>query len=199
MKIFSEQHEMFRATVRAFVDKEIAPHVEAWEQAGRMPRWIWPRMGALGQPWIPASCAPRDARPRAKHESWGNGPIHFRRRAMVPPCRPSPGRRGPGRTRPRRRTPRHSRREGVRSRGTGRRTSRSSRRRRGRTSPRRCRWTRTGRGRRRTGPRIAPRRRRACGTGPRTQAWRRPERRAGSAARSTACPLPVASKDPHPG
>jgi acyl-CoA dehydrogenase len=48
MKIFSEQHEMFRATVRAFVDKEIAPHVEAWEQAGRMPRWIWPRMGELG-------------------------------------------------------------------------------------------------------------------------------------------------------
>jgi acyl-CoA dehydrogenase len=39
---------MFRATVRAFVDKEIAPHVEAWEQAGRMPRWIWPRMGELG-------------------------------------------------------------------------------------------------------------------------------------------------------
>ena len=48
MKIFSEQHEMFRATVRAFVDKEIAPHVETWEAEGRLPRWIWPRMGALG-------------------------------------------------------------------------------------------------------------------------------------------------------
>jgi acyl-CoA dehydrogenase len=48
MKIFCEQHEMFRATVRAFVDKEIAPHVDEWEAAGRLPRWIWPRMGELG-------------------------------------------------------------------------------------------------------------------------------------------------------
>ena len=48
MKIFNEQHDMFRATVRAFVEKEIMPHVEEWEQAGRMPRWIWPRMGELG-------------------------------------------------------------------------------------------------------------------------------------------------------
>ena len=48
VKIFNEQHEMFRATVRSFVDKEIAPHVEAWEAAGRMPKSIWPRMGELG-------------------------------------------------------------------------------------------------------------------------------------------------------
>jgi acyl-CoA dehydrogenase len=48
MKIFNEQHDMFRATVRAFVEKEIAPHVEEWEQAGVMPRWIWTRMGELG-------------------------------------------------------------------------------------------------------------------------------------------------------
>jgi acyl-CoA dehydrogenase len=48
VKIFNEQHEMFRATVRSFVEKEIMPQVEEWEQAGRMPRWIWPRMGELG-------------------------------------------------------------------------------------------------------------------------------------------------------
>ena len=48
MKIFNEQHDMFRATVRSFVEKEIAPHIEEWEAAGRMPRWIWPRMGELG-------------------------------------------------------------------------------------------------------------------------------------------------------
>src|SRR5205085_6878246 len=48
MKVFSEQHDMFRATVRAFVEKEIMPHVEEWEAAGQMPRWIWPRMGELG-------------------------------------------------------------------------------------------------------------------------------------------------------
>jgi acyl-CoA dehydrogenase len=48
VKVFSEQHEMFRATVRAFVDKEVAPHVEAWEVAGRMPKPLWRRMGELG-------------------------------------------------------------------------------------------------------------------------------------------------------
>jgi acyl-CoA dehydrogenase len=45
---FAEHHEMFRATVRAFVEREVAPHVEAWEAAGRIPKSIWPRMGELG-------------------------------------------------------------------------------------------------------------------------------------------------------
>jgi len=48
VKVFNEQHEMFRATVRAFVEKEVMPHVEEWEQAGRLPRGIWSRMGELG-------------------------------------------------------------------------------------------------------------------------------------------------------
>jgi acyl-CoA dehydrogenase len=48
MKIFDEHHEMFRAAVRAFVDKEVAPHVEQWEAAGRMPSAIFRRMGQLG-------------------------------------------------------------------------------------------------------------------------------------------------------
>jgi acyl-CoA dehydrogenase len=39
---------MFRQAVRAFVQKEVEPHVEEWEQAGEIPRSIWPRMGALG-------------------------------------------------------------------------------------------------------------------------------------------------------
>src|SRR3972149_9690932 len=39
---------MFRAAVRSFVDKEVAPHIEAWEAAGQIPKSIWPRMGALG-------------------------------------------------------------------------------------------------------------------------------------------------------
>jgi alkylation response protein AidB-like acyl-CoA dehydrogenase len=36
MKIFDEHHEMFRQTVRAFVQKEVEPHVEAWEEAGQI-------------------------------------------------------------------------------------------------------------------------------------------------------------------
>src|SRR3989442_9439615 len=39
---------MFRATVRSFVEKEVMPHVEAWETAGRMPKAIFRRMGGLG-------------------------------------------------------------------------------------------------------------------------------------------------------
>jgi acyl-CoA dehydrogenase len=48
VKVFGEQHEMFRAAVRSFVDKEVAPHVEEWEAAGRIPKSIWPRLGQLG-------------------------------------------------------------------------------------------------------------------------------------------------------
>jgi len=48
VKIFNEQHEMFRQAVRAFVQKEVEPHVDEWEEAGQIPKSIWPRMGALG-------------------------------------------------------------------------------------------------------------------------------------------------------
>jgi acyl-CoA dehydrogenase len=48
VKIFDEHHEMFRQAVRAFVQKEVEPHVAEWEQAGEIPKSIWPRMGALG-------------------------------------------------------------------------------------------------------------------------------------------------------
>jgi acyl-CoA dehydrogenase len=48
VKVFDTQHDMFRQSVRAFVDKEVVPHVEEWEQAGQIPKSIWPRMGELG-------------------------------------------------------------------------------------------------------------------------------------------------------
>ncbi len=48
MKIFNEQHDMFRQTVRSFIEKEVEAHIEDWEQAGQIPKSIWPRMGELG-------------------------------------------------------------------------------------------------------------------------------------------------------
>ena len=48
MKVFNEQHDMFRQAVRSFVDREVAPHIEEWETAGEIPRSIWLRMGELG-------------------------------------------------------------------------------------------------------------------------------------------------------
>jgi acyl-CoA dehydrogenase len=44
----TDEHQMLRRTVRAFVEKEVAPHVDAWEEAGRIPRELWRRLGELG-------------------------------------------------------------------------------------------------------------------------------------------------------
>jgi alkylation response protein AidB-like acyl-CoA dehydrogenase len=46
--LFTAEHEMLRRSVRAFVEKEIAPHVAAWEDAGQIPRELWRRLGELG-------------------------------------------------------------------------------------------------------------------------------------------------------
>ena len=48
LPMFTDEHEMLRRTVRAFVEKEVAPHVDAWEEAGRLPRELWRRLGELG-------------------------------------------------------------------------------------------------------------------------------------------------------
>lgn len=45
---FSEQHEQFRGTVRAFAEKELAPHVEEWEESGCFPNSVFKRAGELG-------------------------------------------------------------------------------------------------------------------------------------------------------
>jgi acyl-CoA dehydrogenase len=47
-RLFTAEHEMLRRSVRAFVDREVTPHVGAWEEAGRIPRAFWRRMGELG-------------------------------------------------------------------------------------------------------------------------------------------------------
>jgi alkylation response protein AidB-like acyl-CoA dehydrogenase len=44
---FGEEHETFRAEVRRFVAREVAPHAADWEAAGRIPRQIFARMGEL--------------------------------------------------------------------------------------------------------------------------------------------------------
>ncbi len=44
---FSDEHTMLRESIRAFVDREITPHVEAWEET-TFPNSIIHRMGELG-------------------------------------------------------------------------------------------------------------------------------------------------------
>ena len=46
--VFAEEHEAFRRTVRAVVDKELRPHAKAWEEAGEFPRELFLRFGELG-------------------------------------------------------------------------------------------------------------------------------------------------------
>ncbi|MCK6587273.1 MAG: acyl-CoA dehydrogenase family protein [Polyangiaceae bacterium] len=45
---FTEDHEQFRKTVRAFVEKELAPHAEEWEADECFPNWVFKRAGELG-------------------------------------------------------------------------------------------------------------------------------------------------------
>ncbi len=48
MTPFTDEHELLRRTIRAFVEKEVVPQVAAWEEAGEIPRSFWRRLGELG-------------------------------------------------------------------------------------------------------------------------------------------------------
>jgi citronellyl-CoA dehydrogenase len=46
---FTPEHELFRKTVRDFVEREIEPHVDRWEREGAFPAHeLFPKLGALG-------------------------------------------------------------------------------------------------------------------------------------------------------
>ena len=45
---FTHEHEMFRSLVRRFVEDEIEPHVDDWEDMESIPRSLFERMGDLG-------------------------------------------------------------------------------------------------------------------------------------------------------
>jgi len=45
---FSEEHDMFREQLRRFIEAEIVPNGEKWEEAGTTPREVLCRMGELG-------------------------------------------------------------------------------------------------------------------------------------------------------
>jgi acyl-CoA dehydrogenase len=45
---FTQEHEMLRKSVRAFVEKEVAPRVDEWEAAGQIPKSFWRRLGEVG-------------------------------------------------------------------------------------------------------------------------------------------------------
>jgi acyl-CoA dehydrogenase len=46
--ILEAEHESFRQTVRAFLEREVVPFHDEWEKAGVVPRDLWTKAGAQG-------------------------------------------------------------------------------------------------------------------------------------------------------
>ena len=45
---FTEEHQLFRASFRNFLLKEVVPHIEKWEKSGTIERFIWKKFGEMG-------------------------------------------------------------------------------------------------------------------------------------------------------
>jgi acyl-CoA dehydrogenase len=56
--LFSPEHDAFRDAFRRFVEKEVAPFHEQWEEAGYVDRELWRKAGANGYlcPTMPEAC-----------------------------------------------------------------------------------------------------------------------------------------------
>lgn len=54
MALYTEDHEIFRRSFRKFVESELTPHIEEWEEQQELPRWVWHRFGEQGYlcPWL---------------------------------------------------------------------------------------------------------------------------------------------------
>lgn len=44
----TEEHRQLRAAARVFTQREVAPHIEAWERAGELPRSLHQRAAEAG-------------------------------------------------------------------------------------------------------------------------------------------------------
>lgn len=45
---FTEEHNFFRKSFRDFLQKEVTPHIEKWEETGHIERFIWEKFGEMG-------------------------------------------------------------------------------------------------------------------------------------------------------
>ncbi|MHB1126355.1 MAG: acyl-CoA dehydrogenase family protein [Bacillota bacterium] len=48
VELFSEEHKIFRDGLRKFLEKEVVPRTDEFEEAGIYPRDIWNKMGKQG-------------------------------------------------------------------------------------------------------------------------------------------------------
>jgi acyl-CoA dehydrogenase len=47
-ELFSDDHELYRQTARRFLEQEVAPHHDQWEEQGYVDRAVWLKAGELG-------------------------------------------------------------------------------------------------------------------------------------------------------
>ena len=47
-ELYTEEHKMFRESVRTFLKQEALPHYEKWEKEGIVDRALWKKAGELG-------------------------------------------------------------------------------------------------------------------------------------------------------
>ena len=45
---FTEEHNLFRESLKDFLQKEVVPHIEKWEQQGSLDKFIWKKFGEMG-------------------------------------------------------------------------------------------------------------------------------------------------------
>lgn len=45
---FTEEHQLFRQSLKNFLHKEVVPHIEKWEKSGTIERFIWSKFGEMG-------------------------------------------------------------------------------------------------------------------------------------------------------
>lgn len=48
MSYFQAEHQLFRESIRQFVEKEIVPNADKWEKEEKIPREIWRELGKMG-------------------------------------------------------------------------------------------------------------------------------------------------------
>src|SRR5581483_4874088 len=70
--IFEPEHQMFRETVRAFIEKQVTPYHAQWEKDGMVSREVWRKAGEMGFLCLDAP-----------EEYGGAGIRHFRYNAII--------------------------------------------------------------------------------------------------------------------
>ena len=45
---FNDEHEMFRASLKDFLNKEVVPNIEQWEHERKIPKSLWKKFGDMG-------------------------------------------------------------------------------------------------------------------------------------------------------